>query len=59
MAVVLTDALTYDVPTSIVTTKSDLRVEFAKGALTGHGLWANLKDRTIRIESKVNGHFQR
>lgn len=59
MATVLTDTLTYDVPDAIVTTKSDLKVEFAQGALTGRGLWANLKDRTIRIESKVNGHFQR
>ena len=26
--------------------------------LTAHGLSANLKERTMRLESKVNGRFQ-
>jgi len=58
-AVMLTDALTYDVPESMVTTKSDVRIEFGNDTLNGRGLVANLKERTIRLESKVNGRFQR
>lgn len=56
--VVLTDNLTYDVPQSIASTKSDVRVEFGPHTLTARGLVANLKDRTIHLESKVNGRFQ-
>jgi lipopolysaccharide export system protein LptC len=55
--VVLTDALTYDVPEAVVSTKSDVRIEFGVHALTGRGLVANLKERTIHLESKVNGRF--
>jgi LPS export ABC transporter protein LptC len=58
-AVMFTDALSYDVPTALVTTKSDVRIEFGKNTLTGRGLVANLKERTIRLEQKVNGRFQR
>jgi lipopolysaccharide export system protein LptC len=57
--VVLTDSLTYDVPDSSVSTKSDVRVEFGSHTLTARGLLANLKDRSIHLESKVNGRFQR
>jgi lipopolysaccharide export system protein LptC len=58
-AVVLTDTLTYDVPESIVSTKSDVRIEFGAQTLNARGLVANLKERTMRLESKVNGRFQR
>lgn len=58
-AVMLTDALTYDVPRSLATTESDVHIEFGKNTLNGRGLVANLKERTIRLESKVNGRFQR
>jgi lipopolysaccharide export system protein LptC len=57
-AVVRTDALTYDVPDAIATTKSDVRIEFGAHTLTARGLVANLKERTMRLESKVNGRFQ-
>jgi lipopolysaccharide export system protein LptC len=57
MAVVHTDTLSYDVPDAVVTTKSDVRIEFEKHTLTAHGLDANLKERTMRLESKVNGRF--
>jgi LPS export ABC transporter protein LptC len=56
-AVVHTDTLSYDVPDAVVSTKSDVRIEFAEHTLTAHGLSANLKDRTMRLESKVNGRF--
>jgi lipopolysaccharide export system protein LptC len=56
-AVVRTDTLTYDVPDSIATTKSDVRIDYAGHTLTGRGLMANLKERTMRLESKVNGRF--
>jgi LPS export ABC transporter protein LptC len=58
-AIVHTDTLTYDVTQSIVTTKDDVRVDFGAHTLTAHGLVANLKERTMRLESKVNGRFQR
>jgi LPS export ABC transporter protein LptC len=55
--VVHTDTLSYDVPGALVSTKSDVRIEFAQHTLTAHGLNANLKERTMRLESKVNGRF--
>jgi len=55
--VVHTDTLSYDVPEAVVTTKSDVRIDFAQHTLTAHGLNANLKERTMRLESKVNGRF--
>jgi LPS export ABC transporter protein LptC len=55
--VVHTDTLSYDVPDALVTTKSDVRIEYAEHTLTGRGLVANLKERTMRLESRVNGRF--
>ena len=57
-AVLHTDTLRYDVNNSIATTESDVRIDFGPHALTGRGLIANLKERTMRLESKVNGRFQ-
>jgi len=57
-AVLHTDTLRYDVTNGIATTQSDVRIDFGPHALTGRGLIANLKDRTMRLESKVNGRFQ-
>jgi LPS export ABC transporter protein LptC len=57
-AVVRTDTLTYDVPEAIASTKSDVRIDFGAHSLTARGLIANLKERTMRLESKVNGRFQ-
>jgi LPS export ABC transporter protein LptC len=57
-ALVRTDTLTYDVPEAIASTKSDVRIDFGAHSLTARGLIANLKERTMRLESKVNGRFQ-
>jgi lipopolysaccharide export system protein LptC len=57
-AVIRTDTLRYDVSEAIATTKSDVRIEFGAHTLTARGLVANLKERTMRLESKVNGRFQ-
>jgi LPS export ABC transporter protein LptC len=57
--IVRTDTLSYDVPNATATTKSDVRIEFGAHTLTAHGLIANLKERTMHLESKVNGRFQR
>jgi LPS export ABC transporter protein LptC len=57
-AVVRTDALSYDVADAIATTESDVRIDFGAHTLTARGLTANLKERTMRLESKVNGRFQ-
>jgi lipopolysaccharide export system protein LptC len=56
-AVVHTDTLSYNVPDAVVSTKSDVRIDFANHTLTARGLNANLKERTMRLESKVNGRF--
>ena len=56
-AVLHTDALSYNVPESVASTKSDVRIDFGGHTLTARGMVANLKDRTIRLESKVNGRF--
>jgi LPS export ABC transporter protein LptC len=55
--VIRTDSLSYDVPHQIVTTPDDVHVDYGKNILNAHGLWANLKDRTMRLESKVHGIF--
>jgi lipopolysaccharide export system protein LptC len=57
-AVIRTDTLSYDVAESVATTKSDVRIDFGAHTLTAHGLVANLRDRTMHLESKVNGRFQ-
>jgi len=57
-AIVLTDALRYDVPESIASTKSEVRIEFGAHTLTARGMVANLKERTMHLEQKVNGRFQ-
>jgi lipopolysaccharide export system protein LptC len=57
-AVLHTDTLRYDVGAGIATTQSEVRIDFGPHALNGRGLIANLKDRTMRLESKVNGRFQ-
>jgi LPS export ABC transporter protein LptC len=56
-AVVHTDTLQYDIPDAIATTKDDVRIDFAQHTLTAHGFSANFKERTLRLESKVNGRF--
>jgi LPS export ABC transporter protein LptC len=58
-AVIRTDTLRYDVARSLATTKSDVRIDFGGHILTARGLIANLKERTVRLESKVNGRFHR
>jgi len=55
--VIRTDSLKYDVPNQIVTTHDDVHVDYGKNVLSAHGLWANLKDRTMRLESRVHGVF--
>jgi LPS export ABC transporter protein LptC len=56
-AVIHTDTLSYNVPEAVASTKSDVRIDYAEHTLTARGLIANLKERTMRLESKVNGRF--
>ncbi|HEY2145734.1 MAG TPA: LPS export ABC transporter periplasmic protein LptC [Steroidobacteraceae bacterium] len=56
-AVVYSDTMRYEVAESIASTKDDVRIEYGGHILTARGLIANLKVRTIRLESKVNGRF--
>jgi lipopolysaccharide export system protein LptC len=56
-AVIHTDLLSYNVPETTASTKSDVRIDYGSHILTARGLSANLKERTIRLESKVNGRF--
>lgn len=57
-AVMHTDTLRYDVQSAVATTESDVRIDFGLHTLTARGLVANLKDRTLHLDSKVNGRFQ-
>jgi lipopolysaccharide export system protein LptC len=57
-AVLHTDTLRYNVEDAVATTQSDVRIDFGAHTLTARGLIANLKERTMRLESKVNGRFQ-
>lgn len=56
-AVMHTETLRYDVAGGLATTQSDVRIDFGQHAITARGLIANFKDRTIHLESKVNGRF--
>jgi len=55
--VIRTDALSYDIANQIVTSHDDVRVDFGANTLSARGMWANLKDRTMRLEYKVHGIF--
>jgi LPS export ABC transporter protein LptC len=55
--VVRADTLSYDVTRGIATTPGDVHVDFLRDTLTARGLVANLRDRTIRLESRINGRF--
>jgi LPS export ABC transporter protein LptC len=55
--VIHTDTLSYNVPEAVASTKSDVRIDYAEHTLTARGLIANLKERTLRLESKINGRF--
>ena len=57
MAVIRSDTMSYDVTDSIASTKSDVRIEYGGHVMTARGLTANLKERTMRLESKVNARF--
>jgi LPS export ABC transporter protein LptC len=57
-AVVHTDSLSYDVPDAVASTEQEVRIDFGAQTLSGHGLVANLKERTMRLESRVYGRFQ-
>jgi LPS export ABC transporter protein LptC len=56
-AIMHADTMSYDVTNGIATTKGDVRIDFGKHFQTAHGMTANLKEQTIRLESKVNGRF--
>jgi lipopolysaccharide export system protein LptC len=56
-AIIHTDTLSYDVPDAVASTKGDVRIDFAAHTLTARGLVANLKEHTVRLESRVNGRF--
>jgi LPS export ABC transporter protein LptC len=56
-AVVRSDTMRYDVAGSVASTKGDVRIDFGEHTLTARGMVANLKERTMRLESKVNGRF--
>lgn len=56
-AVVNTDRVSYDIDTAEVRTDSEVRIAFGPHTLTAHGLVARLKDRTMRLESRVYGRF--
>ncbi len=55
--VIRTDTLTYDVTRSVASTDGDVRIDFLLHTLTARGLVANLREHTIRLESRINGRF--
>jgi LPS export ABC transporter protein LptC len=57
-AIMHADTMRYDVTNGIASSKGDVRIDFGKHVQTARGLTANMKDQTIRLESKVNGRFQ-
>jgi len=56
-ATVRTDTISYDVDSAEVHTDSDVKIIFGPHTLIAHGLLARLKEQTMRLKSRVNGHF--
>jgi LPS export ABC transporter protein LptC len=56
-AIMHANTLSYDVANAIASTQGDVRIDFGKHFQTARGLTANLKEQTIRLESRVNGRF--
>lgn len=56
-AVVTTDHAAYDVPASEIRTSSEVHMSFGAHTLSAQGLVARLKERSIRLESRVYGRF--
>jgi LPS export ABC transporter protein LptC len=56
-AVIRTDQLHYDVPNAVAHTDGDVRIEFSRHMLTARGLTARLNERSMQLESRVNGRF--
>jgi LPS export ABC transporter protein LptC len=56
-AVIRADTMSYDVPAGVATTSSDVQITLGKHSLNSRGMVANLKDRSVRLEQRVNGHF--
>jgi len=55
--VIRTDALRYDVPLGMATTPDEVHIDFERQTMSARGLVANLRDRSLRLESRVNGRF--
>ena len=56
-AVIRTDTLRYNIVDAVASTGSDVRIDFAGHMLTARGMVADLKGRTMHLESKVSGRF--
>jgi len=56
--VIRADTLSYDVTQAVASTSGDVRIDFLVHTLTARGLVANLREHTIRLESRINGRFQ-
>lgn len=56
-AVVTTDHASYDVSAAEIRTRSEVHMTFGQHTLSAQGLVARLKERTIRLESRVYGRF--
>ncbi len=56
-AIIRSDRMRYDVADAIASTPDDVRIEFGAETLSARGLVADLKRRTVRLESNVNGRF--
>jgi LPS export ABC transporter protein LptC len=51
------DTLSYDMPASLARSTSDVTIRLSGKWLQAHGIEANLKQRQVRLESKVHGRF--
>ena len=56
--VIRADTLSYDVTRSVASSSGDVRIDFLLHTLTARGLAADLREHTIRLESRINGRFQ-
>ena len=51
------ETLSYDTTRGVASTAGDVRIDYLQHTLTAHGLVANLREHTVRLESRINGRF--
>jgi lipopolysaccharide export system protein LptC len=55
---IMTDTLSVDTHTQVIRTPAPVELDWAGGIMQARGLYASLKNHSIRLEADVRGHFE-